>query len=122
MPLEYSEAKTFLEQSAALLSEIKPALMQKDGTALAQLETQLSTLTELIGRVADPKETKPVVEASIGLLKDKFGMAAVGGDIAAALELLKQMKQAVAAGEWAQAETCACRRMAFTRSAQSKSY
>ena len=104
VPLEYSEARTFLEQSAALLSEIKPALAQKDGAALVQLEEKLSALGALIGNVADPKETKLVAEASIGLLKDKFGMAATGGDIAATLELLKQMKQAVAAGEWAQAE------------------
>ena len=104
VPLEYSEAKTFVEQSTALLNEIKPVLVQKDSTALAQLEAKLSELSRLFGKTADPQETGIVANASINLLKDKFGMAATGGDIPATLALLKQMQQAIGASEWAQAE------------------
>lgn len=104
VPIEYQEAKTFHEQSLVLLGEIRPILAAKNAPALDQLSTHLTTLGQLIGRVAEPSETGPVVNASMAVLKEAFGVQAAAGDIPSTLTLLKQMGQMASTGNWQEAE------------------
>ena len=104
VPLEYQEAKTFHEQSLVLLGEMGPALAQKNSAAVDQLNNNLQTIGELIGRMAEPQELAPLVKASKTLLKDTFKFEATGGDIPAIQALLEQLPLLTKAGNWQQAE------------------
>jgi len=115
LDLEIREAISFYEGASAAFADLRALLEVRDGASVAQANTQLQTLNGILAdaaarrAVADPEQVRMLAEGVIALMKQTMPEAWLKQDSNADFDViataLDQMESAVAAGEYALAES-----------------
>jgi high-affinity iron transporter len=101
---EYDEARTYHQRAVAAFNDLRPTFETRDAAKTAQLQQALTEMGRLIEQKAGADDVEKLVLSSSALLKDTFGATAMQGGVKAIEDLLDRARDAIAQGEYAEAE------------------
>lgn len=107
--IEYRETITFRQQAVAIYEELRPTMAANDSSAAARLDEIYAELDEIITVIGPKADVEALVVEATGLIESGLAVDPTANDVGASLvvidELLTQVSTAVAAGDYATAET-----------------
>jgi high-affinity iron transporter len=108
IPIEYQEAITFRAQAAALFSELRPIIADRDAAAADRLAELLAAMDTTITSLGPPAEIEDMVAEALPLIESSLDVQPNANDPAATFvvinTLLDELVAAVGRGDYAQAE------------------